>query len=95
MFVVLLRFSDNKSQAGEFMQGHNAWLKNGIDDGVFLLAGSLQPNLGGGILAHNTSLGGLETRVKDDPFVAKNMVNAEILEISAAKADSRLEFLIE
>jgi len=94
MFIVLLKFSDNKGQAGEFMEGHNEWIKSGFDDGVFLLAGSLQPGLGGGIVAHNTSLIDLETRVNDDPFVAQNVVSAEILEISPAKADERLQFLL-
>jgi len=46
MFIVLLKFSDNKGQAGEFMEGHNEWIKRGFDDGVFLLVGSLQPGLG-------------------------------------------------
>jgi uncharacterized protein YciI len=93
MYVVLLKFSDNKSKAPEFMEGHNAWLKRGFDDGVFLAAGSLQPGLGGGIVAHNTSLADLHDRVNDDPFVAENVVSAEILEIAVAKADSRLDFL--
>jgi len=95
MFVVLLKFSDNKSRAAEFMEGHNAWLRGGFDDGVFLLAGRLQPNLGGGILAHNTSRADLQARINNDPFVAENVVIAEILEISVAKTDSRLEFLID
>lgn len=93
MFVVLLKFSENKSKAPEFMEGHNAWLKRGFDDDVFLLAGSLQPGLGGGIVAHNTSLEDLRNRVNEDPFVAENVVNAEVLEIAVAKADSRLDFL--
>ena len=93
MFVVLLRFSDNKSKAPEFMEGHNAWLKRGFDDGVFVAAGSLQPGLGGGIVAHNISLADLHDRVNDDPFVAEHVVSAEILEIAVAKADSRLDFL--
>ena len=76
------------------MEGHNEWIKRGFDDGVFLLAGSLQPGLGGGIMAHNTSLIDLQSRVNDDPFVARNVVSAEILEISAAMADKRLEFLL-
>ena len=95
MFIVLLKFSDNKSQAGEFMDGHNQWLGRGFDDGVFLLAGSLQPGLGGGIVAHNTSLPDLQNRVNDDPFVAENVVTAEIVEITPAKADARLEFLLD
>ncbi len=95
MFVVLLKFSANKGKAGQFMDGHNAWIKRGFDDGVFLLAGSLQPKLGGGIVAHNTSLPDLQSRVKLDPFVAENIVCAEIQEIAAVKADERLKFLLD
>ena len=94
MFIVLLKFSGNKSQAGQFMEGHKEWIKRGFDDGVFLLAGSLQPNLGGGVVAHNTTLSDLQSRVKDDPFVAEDVVVAEILEITPSKADERLKFLL-
>jgi uncharacterized protein YciI len=92
MFVVLLRFAD-KSKAGPLMEGHKAWIKRGFDDGVFLLVGGLQPNLGGGIVAHNTTLADLQRRVSDDPFVAEKVVTAEILEIAPSRADHRLSFL--
>jgi uncharacterized protein YciI len=95
MFVVLLKFSDNKGKANQFMEGHKEWIKRGFDDGVFLLVGSLQPNLGGGIVAHNTSLPDLQRRVNNDPFVVENVVNAEILEITPSKADPRLKFLLD
>ncbi|HEX7025768.1 MAG TPA: hypothetical protein VF268_00860 [Gammaproteobacteria bacterium] len=94
MFIVLLRFSGNRSQAGQFMEGHKEWLKRGFDDGVFLLAGSLQPGLGGAVVAHNTSRPELESRVNNDPFVAENVVSAEILKIAPSKADARLQFLL-
>lgn len=94
MFVVTLKFSANKGRAGQLMEGHKDWLKRGFDDGVFLLAGSLQPNLGGGIVAHNTSLPDLKGRVEDDPFVAEDVVTAEILEIVPSRTDARLEFLL-
>jgi len=94
MFVVLLRFSDNKKLAGQFMGGHMEWIKSGFDDGVFLLAGSIQPDSGGGILAHNTSLCELEDRVNGDPFVVEKIVSAEIIEINPSKADDRLNFLV-
>ena len=94
MFIVLLRFSGDKSQAGQLMQGHNEWIKRGFDDGVFLLVGSLRPNLGGGIVAHNTSLSDLQSRVNDDPFVAENVVSAEVLEVTPSKIDERLNFLL-
>ncbi|HWM45669.1 MAG TPA: hypothetical protein VNR11_02015 [Xanthobacteraceae bacterium] len=93
MFIVLLRFSSNKSEAGRLMQGHNEWIRRGFDDGVFLLTGTLQPNLGGGILAHNTSLSELQDRVNSDPFVAGNVVSPEILEIAPSKTSDQLSFL--
>jgi uncharacterized protein YciI len=93
MFIVLLKFSGNKGQANRFMDGHKEWIKRGFDDGVFLLAGSLQPSLGGGIVAHNTSLSDLQGRVNEDPFVAEDVVNAEILEITPSRADERLKFI--
>ena len=94
MFIVLRKFSDNKSQAGQFMEGHNQWIKRGFEDGVFLVAGSLQPKMGGAIVAHNISLSDLQSRVDDDPFVAENVVSAEILEITPARTDGRLNFLL-
>ncbi len=95
MFIVLLKFSDNKGQTSRFMEGHKEWIKRGFDDGVFLLVGSLQPNLGGGILAHNTSLSDLQRRVNDDPFVSEHVVSAEIFEIAPSKAEERLTFLLD
>ena len=95
MFIVFLKFSDNKDQASQFMAGHNSWIKRGFDDGIFLVVGSLQPKLGGGILAHNTSLADLQNRVNSDPFVAQNVVSAEILEITPSKSDERLQFLLD
>jgi uncharacterized protein YciI len=93
MFVVLLKFAGNKGQAPRFMEGHKEWIQRGFDDGVFLLVGSLQPNLGGGIMAHNTSLQDLRDRVNSDPFVAENVVSAEILEITPSRTDDRLRFV--
>jgi|TARA_R110002124_G_scaffold99535_2_gene245656 uncharacterized protein YciI len=94
MFIVFLRFSDNKSQAAQFMDGHKAWIEQGVDDGAFLLIGSLQPNAGGAILAQGASLDAITERVDQDPFVAENVVTAEILEITPNTTDPRLAFLM-
>lgn len=94
MFVVLLRFADNKSEAGRLMEGHKAWIQRGFDDGVFLLVGSLRPEGGGAVVAHGTSLAELQRRVGEDPFVAEGVVRAEIVEICPGRADERLAFLL-
>jgi uncharacterized protein YciI len=95
MFIVLLSLSENKSKAGELMDGHNQWIQQGFDDGVFLVVGSLKPNLGGGVVATNTSLDELRERVDKDPFVTEKVVVAEILEIDPVRTDERLQFLIQ
>ena len=93
MFTIFLRSSDNKSEAPRFMDGHNAWIQKGFEDGVFLMVGGLQPNAGGAILAHNVDREALEQRVQNDPFVAEGVVVAEIHEIKPARTDERLSFL--
>ena len=94
MFVVLLRFSDNKAAAGQHIAGHQAWIQAGLDDGVFLLVGSIQPGVGGAVLAHDTSAAELEKRIAQDPFMAQDVVTGEIIEIAPAMADERLGFLL-
>lgn len=94
MFAIFLKFAENRAKAPEFMDAHKAWIKQGFDDGVFLMVGSLQPNMGGAVLAHGVSRDEIEVRVNEDPFVAEDIVTAEILEISPARADQRLDFLM-
>ncbi|MGN7956917.1 YciI family protein [Agrobacterium tumefaciens] len=92
MYAITLRFAD-RSKAPKFMDAHNDWIRRGFDEGVFLLVGSLQPNAGGAILAHNASRAEIEARIKDDPFVAEGVVSADILEFTPGRTDERLDFL--
>ena len=94
MFLVLLRFGGDKARAAQRMKDHNEWIQRGFDEGVFLLVGTLQAGSGGAIVAHNTSLSDLQSRVNADPFVADGIVNAEIIEITPSKVDTRLSFLL-
>ncbi len=94
MFVVLLKFSSERDRAGEFMAAHNAWIQRGLDEGVFLLTGSLHPGLGGAVLADGVNRQDLQQRVDEDPFVVHGVVAAEILEIAPGRTDERLNFLL-
>jgi len=94
MFIILLRFSENRQRAGTFMEAHNAWVDRGMRDGVFVVVGTLKPALGGAILAHAATAADLRSRVDSDPFVENRIVTAEILEIAPSKVDPRLGFLL-
>lgn len=95
MFCVFLKFSANKGQAPHRMAEHKRWIEQGFSDGVFLVTGSLAGNQGGMVLAHNTTREALEQRVALDPFVAEDVVKAEIAEMAPHRADARLQFLVE
>lgn len=95
MYLVLLKFSDNKSKAPEFMQAHNDWIKQGLADGKFLLVGSLAPNLGGAVIMNGLTREEAEARIAADPFVAENIVQAELIEIIPSRTDERLAFLLD
>ena len=94
MFVILLKFSTHKAKAGQFMERHNSWLREGFEKGVFLLSGSIQPKAGGAVLAHNATAEQIRAIVDEDPFVAEDVVTAEVVEISPSKSIPELEFLI-
>jgi uncharacterized protein YciI len=93
MFIILLRFAENRGQAGALMSSHNAWIQQGFDDGIFFLVGSLPPASGGAIMASGVSADELRRRVELDPFVVDGVVTAEIIEIAPNRLDERLQFL--
>lgn len=95
MFVVLLKFSDNKTAAPEHMAAHNSWIAQGFTDGVFQCVGSLRPATGGAVLVHGESREALEARVRADPFVIHDVVTADIQEIELKRTVSALDFLKE
>mgnify|MGYP000267912625 CR=1 FL=1 len=93
MHIVLLRPAD-PARAGDLLAGHKAWLEQGLEDGHFLLWGSLRPDGGGAILVRGLDRAALSRRVDEDPFVSGGVVTPEIIEIAPARADARLDFLL-
>lgn len=95
MHIILLKFTDNRQNAAQHLPGHKAWLARGLEDGVFLMAGTLGSNLGGAILARSGSLANIQARVNEDPFVRENIVSVEVLEFSPSVASRDFQFLLE
>ena len=85
MHIVFLKFGPNRSQAGQWMAEHNQWIQAGINDGVFLMAGSLDSAQGGAVLAVRLTKEELASRVQQDPFVAHGVVVPEIHGIAPAR----------
>ncbi|WP_067339555.1 YciI family protein [Stappia indica] len=99
MFVVFLKFAANRADAPRHLDGHNAWIRQGFEDGVFLLAGSLVPGgegtgIGGAVLARGETREELEARVAADPFVKEGVVSAEIHQIAPGRTHEGLAALL-
>lgn len=78
VFIIFLRFGPNRAQAGQWMAGHKQWIQDGIVDGTFLMAGSLEDAQGGVVVAASQDGAGIHARVAQDPFVMHGVVSAEV-----------------
>lgn len=94
MYIVFLKFGPNRSQATQWMKEHGQWIQRGIDDGVFLMAGSLEEAQGGAVLAVNTTRAALMTRVRQDPFVVHGVVTVEVQAITPSRVAPGLSALL-
>lgn len=78
MFIVFLKFGPNRAQAGQWMAEHNQWIQKGLDDGIFLMSGSLGNAQGGIVLAANLDDIEIQRKIGQDPFVVHGVVSAEV-----------------
>lgn len=67
MYIIFLKFGSDRAQANQWMAEHLRWIQQGIDDGVFLMAGSLDNGQGGAVLAMKLEREEVQRRVALDP----------------------------
>lgn len=94
MYIIFLKFGPNRAQAGQWMAEHMRWIQRGIDDGVILMAGSLDHAQGGIVLAANTERAQVQARVAQDPFVIHGVVTAEVHAVAPSRMAQGLERLL-
>lgn len=95
MHIVFLEFGPNRAQAGHWMAEHNQWIQQGLDDGCFLLAGSLDNAQGGVVLATGLDRAAIEARVGRDPFVVHGVVVAEIHAVAPSRTAPGMAALLQ
>lgn len=95
MFIVFLRFGPNRAQAGQWMAGHKQWIQDGIDDGSFLVAGSLDNAQGGVVIAAGQDGDAINARVAQDPFVMHGIVSAEVHSVAPSLMAEGLATLLQ
>ncbi|MFW5331667.1 YciI family protein [Hydrogenophaga sp. ZJX-1] len=94
VFIVFLRFGPNRAQAGQWMAGHKQWIQDGMADGSFLMAGSLEDAQGGLVVAAGTDAAAIHARVAQDPFVLHGVVTADIHAVAPSVMSQGLSELL-
>jgi hypothetical protein len=62
------------------MPAHNTWFRRGVDRGIFLVVGSVQPALGGAIIATGIPRGEPDATLQEDSFVSNDVVMVEVFD---------------
>jgi uncharacterized protein YciI len=93
MFIIVLRLTGQRDKARQLMEAHKAWIAEGFSDGAFIFVGTLAPGVGGILIALGDDREAIEGRVRNDPFVADGVADAEIMEVAPGRVDPRLALL--
>lgn len=93
MIIALLHIVD-RARAAEHLDGHQAWLADGLASGHVLLVGNLSQGPGGAVLLHGLDTTEAQALLAEDPLVAHGAVKLEVHEISPHTTDPRLAFLV-
>ena len=85
MFVIELVYKVDLAQIDAAMKPHVAWLQRHYDAGTFVASGRKIPRDGGIILATAPDRATVEAIVREDPFVARGLAEARIIEFRASQ----------
>jgi uncharacterized protein YciI len=95
MYIIFLKFGPNRAQASDWMSEHMRWIQQGIDDGSFLMVGSLGDAGGGVVLTSNTDSEALLARVQKDPFVVHGVVTPELHAVTPSRMVAGMAELVD
>ncbi len=85
MFVIELTYTVDLAEIDAAMKAHVAWLQRHYAAGTFIASGRKVPRDGGIILATSPDRASLEAVVREDPFVARGLADARIIEFRASQ----------
>ena len=85
MFVIELTYKVDLSEIDAAMKPHVAWLQRHYADGTFIASGRKVPRDGGIILATTSDRAALEAILRQDPFVARGLADARVIEFRASQ----------
>jgi uncharacterized protein YciI len=95
MFVIELVYKVDVSKIDAHMAAHVRFLKKYYAAGHFLVSGRKIPRDGGIILAVGENRAQIQAIVEEDPFVARGLAEARIIEFRASQRAPDIDARIE
>jgi uncharacterized protein YciI len=95
MFVIELIYKAPLTEIDAHMKAHVRFLKKYYDAGTFLVSGRKIPRDGGIILAVAESRARIEAIAREDPFCARGLADARIIEFRASQRADDIQARIE
>jgi uncharacterized protein YciI len=95
MFVIELIYKAPLTEIDAHMKAHVRFLKKYYDAGNFLVSGRKIPRDGGIILAVAESRARIEAIAREDPFCARGLADARIVEFRASQRANDIQARIE
>ena len=95
MFVIELVYKTHLAQIDAHMAAHVRFLKKYYASGHFLVSGRKIPRDGGIILAVGKSREEIESIVKEDPFLKRELADFRIIEFRASQRADDIQKRIE
>ena len=91
MFVIELTYTAPLSKIDACMAAHVRFLKKYYDSGLFLVSGRKVPRDGGIILAVGESREQIEVIAREDPFCARGLAQARVVEFRASQVATDIQ----
>jgi uncharacterized protein YciI len=85
MFVIELIYKADLAEIDAAMKPHVAWLDRHYKGGIFVASGRKVPRDGGIILATAPDRAAIDAIVAEDPFVARGLADARVIEFNASQ----------
>jgi uncharacterized protein YciI len=95
MYVLNVNYTQAPAQVEAHIPPHGAWVKQHIANGNFLFAGPKKSGLGGAILAKAMPKADLLALLAQDPYVAFDVADYQIIDFDCKLAAPALESLLQ
>ena len=94
LFIIELDYKASLVEIDRNMPAHMAFLKKYYDAGNFLVSGRKVPRDGGIIIAVGENRSDIEAIAREDPFCARGLAEARVIEFRASQQASGLDQLM-